>query len=166
MSSLKTPIFATGGGGTTGFEVPNGVPITKTLEYDAGVPTDGLSLAPKVDPAYMEFAKPQNTVQFYSKPYNNIAPDPKYKYNEDKLIFELCEYVKKTYSQHYVDEDNFQALDAVIASGHGEGFTIGNVQKYSFRYGKKNGKNRDDLLKVLHYALLALNIHDREAAKS
>ena len=32
-------------------------------------------------------------------------------------------------------------------SGHGEGFCIGNILKYSQRYGKKDGKNRNDLLK-------------------
>ena len=33
--------------------------------------------------------------------------------------------------------------------------------KYAQRYGKKGGKNRADLLKVLHYALFMLYVHDR-----
>jgi|TARA_B100001093_G_scaffold505165_1_gene562087 hypothetical protein len=46
-------------------------------------------------------------------------------------------------------------------SGHGEGFCIGNIMKYAQRYGKKDGYNRADLLKVIHYGFLALNNHDR-----
>ena len=46
--------------------------------------------------------------------------------------------------------------------GHGEGFCIGNILKYAQRYGKKDGYNRADILKVLHYAIMALNVHDQE----
>ena len=37
-----------------------------------------------------------------------------------------------------------------------------NILKYAQRYGKKNGKNRADILKVMHYALFMLHVHDRE----
>ena len=43
-----------------------------------------------------------------------------------------------------------------------KGFVYGNVLKYTQRYGKKEGKNRKDLLKILHYAIIALHVHDRE----
>ena len=43
-----------------------------------------------------------------------------------------------------------------------EGFCLGNILKYTQRYGNKEGKNRKDLLKVLHYALIALHVHDLE----
>jgi hypothetical protein len=33
---------------------------------------------------------------------------------------------------------------------------IDNSLKYLMRYGKKNGSNRDDLLKAVHYIILAL----------
>ena len=32
--------------------------------------------------------------------------------------------------------------------------------KYAQRYGKKGGRNRKDLLKVIHYAIMMLYIHD------
>ncbi len=48
----------------------------------------------------------------------------------------------------------------MIDSGHGEGFCIGNIMKYAQRYGKKNGKDRKDLLKVIHYGIMALYNHD------
>ena len=44
---------------------------------------------------------------------------------------------------------------------YGEGFCIGNIMKYAQRYGKKNGYNRSDLLKVVHYGIMALHNHDR-----
>ena len=82
-----------------------------------------------------------------------------YKYNEDNILKELQEYIDNTYSQHY-SHKNFQATEFVIDSGHGEGFCIGNIMKYAQRYGKKNGKDRKDLLKVIHYGIMALYNHD------
>jgi hypothetical protein len=87
-----------------------------------------------------------------------------YKYNEDALIKELREYVDVTYGQHY-SQDKVQTTEFVIDAGHGEGFCLGNVIKYTQRYGKKEGKNRKDLLKVLHYGLIALHVHDLEENK-
>ena len=84
-----------------------------------------------------------------------------YKYNEDNILKELQEYIDNTYSQHY-SHKNFQATEFVIDSGHGEGFCIGNIMKYAQRYGKKNGKDRKDLLKVIHYCIMALYNHDIE----
>ena len=87
-----------------------------------------------------------------------------YKYNEDALIKELRDYVDITYGQHY-SQDKVQTTEFVIDAGHGEGFCLGNVIKYTQRYGKKEGKNRKDLLKVLHYGLIALHVHDLEEDK-
>jgi hypothetical protein len=39
---------------------------------------------------------------------------------------------------------------------------MGNIIKYCQRYGKKEGKNRKDLLKVVHYAIMALYIDTLE----
>jgi len=82
-----------------------------------------------------------------------------YKYNEDKLLKEFSSYLDQTYDQHY-SLNQFQATEFILDSGHGEGFCIGNILKYAQRYGKKDGYNRKDLLKVLHYALIALHNHD------
>jgi len=86
-----------------------------------------------------------------------------YKYNEDKLLEEFRKYVDDTYGQHY-SQNKFQSTEFIIDGGHGTGFCIGNVLKYAQRYGRK-GKPEDarkDLLKVLHYALIQLYIHDKE----
>jgi len=86
-----------------------------------------------------------------------------YKYNEGTLIDEFKKYIDSTYKQHY-SQNNFQATEFVIDGGHGTGFCIGNVMKYAQRYGKKGSAEdaRKDLLKVLHYALIQLYIHDKE----
>ena len=82
-----------------------------------------------------------------------------YKFSEDTLIDELGKYVSETYSQHY-NKNKFQATEFIIDGGHGEGFCIGNILKYAQRYGKKDGHNKNDLMKVLHYGLIALHVHN------
>tara|TARA_Y100001937_G_scaffold128118_1_gene202576 strand:- start:1212 stop:1691 length:480 start_codon:yes stop_codon:yes gene_type:complete len=89
-----------------------------------------------------------------------------YKYDEDKLIEEFKKYVDSTYSAHY-SKEKFQATEFIMDGGHGTGFCIGNVLKYAQRYGKKgtHADARKDLMKVLHYALMQLYIHDSEDKK-
>ena len=82
------------------------------------------------------------------------------KFNEQNNIDELTHYVQGTYSKHYASKNGTQSMDLISASGHGVGFCLGNVLKYASRYGKKDGANRDDLMKIMHYTLLAINEHD------
>ena len=84
---------------------------------------------------------------------------PKFRYDEDKYLKELFKYIESTYGEHY-SKNKFQATEFIIDSGHGDGFCIGNILKYAQRYGKKAGHNRADLLKVLHYAIIELYVHD------
>lgn len=86
---------------------------------------------------------------------------PAYKFEEDKTLAELEEYIDSTYSQHY-SRNKFQATEFIIDGGHGAGFCIGNIMKYAQRYGKKNGKNKADLLKILHYAIIMMHVHNRD----
>jgi len=85
-----------------------------------------------------------------------------YKFGENKSLEELKKYIDSTYDMHY-SKSKFQATEFIIDAGHGEGFCIGNILKYAQRYGKKNGKNRADLLKVIHYAIIALNLNNGES---
>jgi hypothetical protein len=103
-----------------------------------------------------------------SQTYKNDHPEMTklpYKYDEDRLLAELRTYIDSTYKGHYVGENNVQSLDLIFATGHGEGFTLGNIQKYSSRAGKKKGQERADLLKVIHYGLLALYLYDKNNKK-
>ena len=87
--------------------------------------------------------------------------NPSYKYNEGQTLAELKEYIDSTYDEHY-SKNKFQATEFIIDGGHGEGFCIGNIMKYAQRYGKKGGKNRRDLLKVIHYGIIALHVNEME----
>ena len=82
-----------------------------------------------------------------------------YKFKEDKNLEDLKEYINSTYGEHYVS-DKYQATDVVIDAGHGMGFCMGNIMKYAKRYGNKDGFNRKDLMKILHYGIIMLHIHD------
>jgi len=86
-----------------------------------------------------------------------------YKFGENKYLRELKEYIDSTYQGHYAT-NKFQSTEVIIARGHGTGFCMGNVDKYANRYGKKGTREdaRKDLLKVIHYALLQLHVHDSE----
>ena len=79
-----------------------------------------------------------------------------YKFSEDKTLNELEKYIDSTYDMHY-SKSKFQATEFILDAGHGEGFCIGNILKYAQRYGKKEGKNKNDLLKVIHYAIIQLS---------
>ena len=81
-----------------------------------------------------------------------------WKYNEDKILKQLEEYIAGTYSQHYVDRTGGgteQTLDK-IKHNRREGFCAGNITKYTDRYDTK-GTPRADLFKVLHYTILLIN---------
>ena len=88
-----------------------------------------------------------------------------YKYDEGNILSELKEYIDSTYDEHY-SKNKFQATEFIIDGGHGEGFCIGNIMKYAQRYGKKGGKNRRDLLKVIHYGIIALYINEMEESEN
>ena len=82
---------------------------------------------------------------------------PDYKFNEGQIIKELKQYVDKTYESHYANGVKRQATEIIIDQGHGTGFCMGNILKYAQRYGKKEGRNKNDLLKVIHYAIIQLS---------
>jgi hypothetical protein len=83
-----------------------------------------------------------------------------YKHNEVILLEEMKDYIDDTYDTHYSGNNGIQPNDLIEASGNAMGFYLGNVIKYGARYGKKAGYNRQDIIKIIHYGLLALNAHD------
>lgn len=86
-----------------------------------------------------------------------------YKYNEGDLLQQVTDYVNATYAQHY-SQNKYQATEFIIDGGHGVGFSVGNILKYAQRYGRKGTPEdwRKDLMKVIHYAIIALHVHDKE----
>lgn len=86
-------------------------------------------------------------------------PSINYKYNEDKIIADFKTYIDKTYSEHYKTEDQqIECFDAWIALGDSTPTFRNTALKYIWRYGKKNGNNKADLLKALHYILMCLYV--------
>ncbi len=85
-----------------------------------------------------------------------------YKFNEDSILQQIEKYVDNTYERHYAG-GKYQATDMIIDSGHGEGFCMGNIMKYAMRCGKKDGSDKqEDLLKIIHYAIIAIYLGDTD----
>jgi hypothetical protein len=125
--------------------------------------------------------KEDGTIQVTKKPVNESMPpwghsDLEYlvnnsqmnestnhlwKYNEDKILKDVQDYVTSTYHGHYCgDSDgytNIQTIDLMAAKKLAAGFCQANILKYGSRYGDKDGRNKRDLLKVIHYAMLLLH---------
>jgi hypothetical protein len=80
------------------------------------------------------------------------------KYKEDKIINEIKSYVETTYTQHYsTTDEGFQVQDILRHLDINKDFCQANAIKYLCRYGKKNGYNRNDLLKAVHYIILLIS---------
>mgnify|MGYP003112863652 FL=1 len=82
-----------------------------------------------------------------------------YKFNEDKALREIQKWIDATYNKHY-SMNKIQSTEFIADAGHGVGFCLGNIIKYAQRYGKKDGYNREDVLKIIHYAIILLGIED------
>ncbi len=80
------------------------------------------------------------------------------KYNEDKILKEIGEYIANTYGEHYsTTKEGMQVQDMLRHLDIDKDFCQANAIKYLCRYGKKDGKNRKDLLKAIHYIVLLLD---------
>ena len=80
-------------------------------------------------------------------------PPVHYKYNEEKILEKIKEYIGRTYSSHYAYNDKVQTLDLIEAVGDASAFCRSNILKYASRYDKK-GTTRLDIQKIIHYAVL------------
>ena len=82
-----------------------------------------------------------------------------YKFNEENLLEEAKRYIGDTYSEHYATGD-IETSEVIIDSGHGTSAFISAIIKYARRYGHKDGYNRQDLLKIVHYAIMTMYVAD------
>ena len=84
----------------------------------------------------------------------------KFRFNEDKILGEALTYLESTYAGHYVGElagreqNNIQTIDVWQTLGSVDTTCRDTAIKYLMRYGKKDGYNRKDLLKAIHYIVL------------
>ena len=78
-----------------------------------------------------------------------------WKYEEDETLKEIQDYLSGTYKSHYTSkESKTQTLDLIESIGDAEPFCRSNAIKYLSRFGKKNGKSKQDILKAIHYCIL------------
>ena len=100
---------------------------------------------------------PKNTDE-HNIESEEIMENISYKYDEDKIITDFVAYINDTYGEHYQTENNVQCFDAWIALGESTDTFRNTAMKYLWRYGKKNGSNKDDLMKALHYTIMCLYV--------
>ena len=90
--------------------------------------------------------------------------DSRNKYHEKEILKDVEEYVSRTYNGHYTgtkhEYRNVQTLDLMAARDLASDFCQANILKYGSRYGSKDGKNKKDLMKVIHYAMLLLHFDE------
>lgn len=80
-----------------------------------------------------------------------------YKYKEDKFFEEYKKYIDATYSEHYKTQNkDIQCFDAWISLGDATPTFRNTAIKYLWRYGKKNGNNKTDLIKAVHYIMMCI----------
>jgi len=88
------------------------------------------------------------------------------KYNEEKILKEIGDYIKSTYGHHYAQvKEGVQVQDLLRSVGIDKDFCQANAIKYLARFGKKDGRNRKDLLKAVHYIVLLMDSEDNTNPK-
>lgn len=80
-------------------------------------------------------------------------PNSPCKYNEEKILKEVEEYILGTYRAHYTSDNGIQTLDLIESCGDAAAFCRSNILKYASRYDKK-GSAKMDVKKIIHYAVL------------
>ena len=84
-----------------------------------------------------------------------------FKYHEEEILKDIEEYVSGTYQGHYTGNSHefrkVQTIDLMASKDLAASFCQANIIKYGSRYGNKDGKNKKDLMKVIHYAMLLLH---------
>ena len=97
-------------------------------------------------------------------PTKEIMSDSRNKYHEEEILKDVEEYVSRTYNGHYTgtkhEYRNVQTIDLMASRDLASDFCQANILKYGSRYGSKDGKNKKDLLKVIHYAMLLLHFDE------
>ena len=100
---------------------------------------------------------------FYKEELKKMT-DSRNKYHENEILEDIKEYVSSTYNGHYTGNKhefrNVQTIDLMASRDLASDFCQANILKYGSRYGSKDGRNKKDLLKVIHYAMLLLHFDE------
>ena len=80
------------------------------------------------------------------------------KYNEDIILALIEQFIRESYDKHYsTDGKGLQAMDIFRNREIDQNFCQANAIKYLMRYGKKQGRNEEDLYKAIHYIVLLIS---------
>ena len=112
-----------------------------------------------------------NIDDMYSHHFTTEKPMAHYfKYHEEEILKDIQEYVSGTYQGHYTGKShefrNVQTIDLMASKELASGFCQANILKYGSRYGNKDGRNKKDLMKVIHYAMLLLHFDEHYGTPS
>ena len=134
------------------------------METDSsdGYPSSFTTLADNDDQIAHHFA--DRLTLNIEDPIQEIMSDSRNKYHEKQILKDIEEYVSRTYNGHYTgtkhEYRNVQTIDLMASRDLASDFCQANILKYGSRYGSKDGRNKGDLLKVIHYAMLLLHFDE------
>ncbi len=84
------------------------------------------------------------------------------KYSEYQIYSEALTHALSTYKSHYASE--IEPLEFIFEKDLDVNFFINSALTYQARYGKKKGHNERDLLKAIHFLVIAVH-YTRELKK-
>ena len=96
----------------------------------------------------MPILEPKKEENLIQAPFNGEKPKF-FHYSEDLFLEELKKHFETTNVTHYSGE--IQPTEFIMSHANSMDFLIGNVIKYTFRFGRKNGFDKSDLFKAVHY---------------
>jgi len=135
-----------------GYEWTPGSPwppqLSDDLDYEIDYYNDSADYMANIDDMYSHHFTTEKPMAHY------------FKYHEEEILKDIQEYVSGTYQGHYTGKSheyrNVQTIDLMASKELASAFCQANILKYGSRYGNKDGKNKKDLMKVIHYAMLLL----------
>ena len=136
-----------------GYEWTPGSPwppqLSDDLDYEIDYYNDSADYMANIDDMYSHHFTTEKPMAHY------------FKYHEEEILKDIQEYVSGTYKGHYTGKSheyrNVQTIDLMASKELAAAFCQANILKYGSRYGNKDGKNKKDLMKVIHYAMLLLH---------
>jgi len=136
----------------------------KVEGYDDGSPYAQTYLADNDDQASHHFTEAFDHLMLNTEGQKSESMAHYFKYHEEEILKDIEEYVSSTYRGHYTGDTheyrNVQTIDLMAARSLASSFCQSNILKYGSRYGSKDGKNKKDLMKVIHYAMLLLHFDE------
>ena len=146
-------------------QLKQGKPMTDDATYITEYPTEYIT--GETANLYINANSPYNdgwTQDFYKEELEKKMTDSRNKYHEEEILKDVEEYVSRTYNGHYTgtkhEYRNVQTIDLMASRDLASDFCQANILKYGSRYGSKDGRNKKDLMKVIHYAMLLLHFDE------